>query len=168
MSEITVHNLPLPDRKGFASLRPKTRVSAKAPNLVRLIRRLRPTWLAPTERVSPTANVVSQAPRKRRGLSVVKCLCACLVVTGAVLTSRHSPCSSCSRRREPRARPYSVVDEPARTARGTRDALHPYRKFCNRERRRRNCAPRQLCHPDDQWSQCYIRSSVNECPWARG
>ena len=76
------------DRNPFARI---TRVSAIAPNLVRVIRRLRPTDVGADERVSPTADFVSHAPRKRRALSVVKCSSACLGVKGSHVSSPLRP-----------------------------------------------------------------------------
>jgi hypothetical protein len=70
---------PPASRKESYSFARILRVSAMAPNLVRVIRRLRFENIGADERLSPSAGLVSRAPRKRRGLSVVKCLSACLV-----------------------------------------------------------------------------------------
>lgn len=99
-----------------------TRVSAIAPNLVRVIRRSHPAEVTGDKRRSPTAGAVSQAPRERRGLSVVKCLCACLVVRGAHLRGMRLDDCAEQFRPPPRARRPSITDELARTARDSNRA----------------------------------------------
>ena len=135
------------DSNPFARI---TRVSAIAPNLVRVIRRLHPTEVTADERRSPTAGAVSQAPRKRRCLSVVKCLCACLGVRGAIFVPHASttlPASSACRRW--RAAASSQTNSSGRLAIRV-PRFFPYRKF----RRRLVTAPKRarcrLCRPDGQ------------------
>jgi hypothetical protein len=106
-----------------------TRVSAIAPNLVRVIRRLRPTEVTADKRLSPTAGAVSQAPRKRRALSVVKCLSACLGVIGDHIPRWGFGCKQGgSVNRRWRAAAPSQANSPGRLP--TPFRLHyPYQRF---------------------------------------
>jgi hypothetical protein len=111
---------PPASRKESYSFARILRVSAMAPNLVRVIRRLRFENIAADERLSPSASLVSRAPRKRRGLSVVKCLSACLVGEDACYKTPHRAGASSAVPSHASARRRSLAGELTRTACGAR------------------------------------------------